>query len=53
MSSSAYRERLQLFQEILCKSEKIDLKRLRAAAFEAGIPDDHNYRSIAWKVSNS
>ena len=50
-ASSLYRERLQLFQDILCRSDRIDLLRLRAAAFDAGIPDDNNYRSTAWKVS--
>ena len=50
MAASSYRERLQLFQDILCRSDCVDMKRLRAAAFDAGIPDDHNYRSLAWKV---
>lgn len=51
MAASGYRERMHLFQQLLYRTDSVDMERLRAAAFEAGIPDEHNYRSVVWKVS--
>lgn len=42
--------RLSLFNDLLYRSPAIDLKKLRTACFEMGIPDDYNYRSLAWKL---
>lgn len=42
--------RLNFFQELLIKNPDINLSRLRSICFESGIPDDSNYRSLAWKI---